>query len=53
MNGCFSRVMCYGRDMRNALNLFLDTATPTRCASVAIVRVLRIPGTLACPTSAR
>jgi hypothetical protein len=39
--------------MRNALNLFLNTTTPTRCASVAIVRVLRIPGTLACPTSTR
>jgi hypothetical protein len=39
--------------MRNAVKFFLDTTTPTRCASVAIVRVLRIPGTLACPTSAR
>jgi len=39
--------------MRNTMNLFLDTTTPTHCASVAIVRVLRIPGTLACPTSAR
>jgi len=39
--------------MRNEVKRFLDTTTPTRCASVAIVRVLRIPGTLACPTSAR
>jgi len=45
--------MCYGRFMRNALTLSLDTTTPTRCASVAIVRVLRIPGTLACPIFAR
>jgi len=39
--------------MRNAVTLFLDTTTPTRCASAAIVRVLRVPGTLACPTSTR
>jgi hypothetical protein len=39
--------------MNNAATLSLDTTTPARCAVVAIVRVLRIPGTLACPTSAR
>jgi hypothetical protein len=39
--------------MRNAAILFLDAITPTRRASVAIVRVLRIPGTLACPIFAR
>ena len=45
--------MCYGRDMHNAATLSLDTTTPARSAVVAIVRVLRIPGTLACPTFAR
>jgi hypothetical protein len=39
--------------MINAATLFLDTTTPARRAAVAIVRALRIPGTLACPTSAR
>jgi hypothetical protein len=29
------------------------TTTPTQSAAVAIVRVLRIPGTLACPIFAR
>jgi hypothetical protein len=39
--------------MKNAATLSLDTTTPAQCAAVAIVRALRIPGTLACPTSAR
>jgi hypothetical protein len=39
--------------MRNALCLSLDRTTPTQSAAVAVVRVLRIPGTLACPTFAR
>jgi hypothetical protein len=39
--------------MRNAVKLSRDTTTPTQSAAVAIARVLRIPGTLACPIFAR
>jgi hypothetical protein len=39
--------------MRNAMHFSRDRTTPTQSAAVAIVRVLRIPGTLACPTFAR
>jgi hypothetical protein len=39
--------------MQNAMISFRELTPPCRKAAVAIVRVLRIPGTLACPTSAR
>jgi len=39
--------------MRNAVNLPREMKTPMQRAAVASERVLRIPGTLACPTSAR
>jgi hypothetical protein len=43
--------------MQNAAIFFHDSVrdvtSPARTATVAIVRVLRIPGTLACPTFAR
>lgn len=40
--------------MQNAAKLSrTTTTTPTQRAAVAIVRVLRIPGTLACPIFAR
>jgi hypothetical protein len=36
--------------MRNAMNFSRETTTPVH---VVFARVLRIPGTLACPISAR
>ena len=39
--------------MRNAINFSRDMTTPKLSAAVVVARVLRIPGTLAFPTSAR